>query len=176
MIAISPTQDTSSNEPPPVRLGRSPESNKGESDLPRPGQGREGAAIFLLHEWGERVCRQLSRALRTRFQLRANEIKVLLAVHRSPGISAKHIAEQTSLDKVVVSRAVRTLTTAGHVRRTPSEADYRCTELWLSEAGARAQAEIALILPQLLTDRLSGLDQCEHEVLCKILKNLGRLL
>jgi len=125
--------------------------------------------IFRLCDWSRRVFASSSRTLWVRTGLTFNEARVLLLLRQTPGVYARDLVSGTSLDKVLVSRALAKLNDAGYVHRTTNEHDRRCSVLHLSEFGKRVCDEIGPLLKSLDVPALSN---AERSLLCKVLAHL----
>lgn len=78
-----------------------------------------------------------------RFHLNLTEWRVMLTLADRPGVSAQELSDYTGLDKMSVSRVVRSLEAQGRLEREGSETDRRKRHLYLTEAGWQVYEEIA---------------------------------
>ncbi|MCR6644506.1 MAG: MarR family winged helix-turn-helix transcriptional regulator [Terricaulis sp.] len=86
---------------------------------------------YRLSILSNRVSRAIAARYAKAFDLTIPEWRIIAVLGRSPGLSAKDIAEATEMDKVAVSRAVARLSAAGRItgksrsgRRAPPEAGF----------------------------------------------------
>lgn len=81
-------------------------------------------------------------------QLTLPQLRVLLQVRRTPGVTIGQLAKQLGVTVSTISGLVTKLVDRGLVTRTPSAADRRQLPLQLTEAGADLAGElVADILP-----------------------------
>lgn len=78
-----------------------------------------------------------------RFRLSLIEWRGMLTIADRPGITAQALADYTGLDKMSVSRLVRSLEAQGRLLREASEADRRMFHLSLTPEGWAVYSEIA---------------------------------
>ncbi|HYF17127.1 MAG TPA: MarR family transcriptional regulator [Ramlibacter sp.] len=78
-----------------------------------------------------------------RFHLNLTEWRIMLTLADRPGASAQELSDYTGLDKMSVSRVVRSLEAQGRLEREGSEEDRRKRHLFLTEAGWKVYEAIA---------------------------------
>ena len=78
-----------------------------------------------------------------RFHLNLNDWRIMLTLADRPGVTAQELSEYTGLDKMSVSRAVRSLEGQGRLARQGNEADRRLRHLFLTDEGWQVYEEIA---------------------------------
>ncbi len=92
------------------------------------------------------------------------------------GMQATEIVSRSSMDKVVVSRAVKRMEENGFLKRTDNKADRRSHLLSLSDTGRAAFEDLAPKLMAVEQQMLDGLDEEEIRsilnAMSKIRKNL----
>ena len=127
---------------------------------------------YVLNNLAERVSAGLSRIYADEYQLSIPEWRVIAVLARHAGLSARDVAELTSMDAVAVSRAVSRLLGSGRIRRDVSKSDRRRSVLRLSRRGIavyRAVAPLALdyereLLEGMSADERQALDLALHKL------------
>lgn len=93
--------------------------------------------IFLVLDEGDQY-------LFGRYDLSVMRFYALYHLEYHPGISLSELSDLLLCDKSNVTRMVKTLEERGYVERQPHETDRRTSRLYLTPAGARIQAEVAV--------------------------------
>lgn len=107
-----------------------------------------------------------------RFHLNLTEWRVLLTVADLPGVSAQALADYTGLDKMSVSRVVRSLEAQGRMVREGSESDRRMLHLYLTEEGWKVYEAIVASAVQREAQIYAGLSAGERQTLQRLLRKL----
>lgn len=108
------------------------------------------------------VSMSIAAAYQRDFALSIPEWRVLAVLARFPDLSAIEVAERTAMDKVAVSRAVRSLVAARRVVRSFDKGDRRKSILRLSASGKSVYMRVvprALRYEQKLLNALSPSDR-----------------
>jgi DNA-binding MarR family transcriptional regulator len=130
---------------------------------------------FLPYRF-DRLAKHISVSLagvyRRRFSVSVPQWRILALLHETPHMSAKDIAQQGNLDKVMVSRALVGLEERGLLERYISAEDARVNELCLTLVGAQLFECIAPLALRWEADFLKVLTQQEREDLSGILYKL----
>lgn len=114
---------------------------------------------YRLSVLSNEVSAAIASAYQLRFDLSVPEWRVIAVLARHAGLSARDVAELTSMDAVAVSRAVRRLLASDRIRRDVSKSDRRRSVLRLSRRGVavyRAVAPLALGYEQELLEGMSA--------------------
>ena len=98
--------------------------------------------------------------------------RVMAVLAEHPEFTATDIAEYTAMDKATISRAIRTLSEAGHIKRKASQKDGRSSHLQMTKQGKKLYAEIVPKVRKQETSLLSSLNEKEAKTLDKIMKKL----
>jgi DNA-binding MarR family transcriptional regulator len=123
------------------------------------------------------VSSAIAGAYRERFALSVSEWRVLAVLANTPDLSAAEVAERTAMDKVAVSRAVRSLLKSARLERRVARADRRRSVLRLTAAGRRVHREVAPVALAYEHALLQPLADAERRVLDRTLDMLlGRAL
>jgi DNA-binding MarR family transcriptional regulator len=79
-----------------------------------------------------------------RFGMNLTDWRMMVTIADRPGITAQELSDYCGLDKMSVSRAVRSLEDQGRLVREGSDTDRRMLHLHLTEAGWAVYDEIAV--------------------------------
>ena len=148
-------------------------------------EGAGGApAPFALEEFlphrlsvvSARAHRLFARAYADRAKLSVPEWQVLSVLARSGDLCATDVARQAAMDKVKVSRAVRSLIERKLVRRAEDRRDRRVRRLAITAVGRRVQAGTMPLVHALESEMLGPLSAEERERLRAVLSRLDRHL
>jgi DNA-binding MarR family transcriptional regulator len=117
---------------------------------------------YRLSVLSNTVSMSIAHAYERDFALSIPEWRVVAVLARFPNLSAIEVAERTAMDKVAVSRAVRSLVAARRLVRSFDKGDRRRSILRLSAGGRSVYtkvAPLALRYEQNLLDALSATDR-----------------
>jgi DNA-binding MarR family transcriptional regulator len=118
------------------------------------------------------VSRAIAQRYEAEFGLSIPEWRVMALLGAEPGLTASEVAEATPMDKVAVSRAVRSLVAAGRVRATADRDDARRQRLALTPAGMAIYRRIVPVARALEARFLAGLDTRERAALDDLVTRL----
>ncbi len=143
-----------------------------------------GAPMFVLEEFlphrlsvvSARARRLFARAYAERAGLSVAEWQVLSVLARSGDLSATDVARQAAMDKVKVSRAVRSLLERRLLRRAEDRRDRRVRRLAITPLGRRTQAGVMPLAHALESEMLGPLSTEDRERLRAALSRLDRHL
>ena len=79
----------------------------------------------------------IARSYRDQHQISVIEWRIMAVLGRYPGLTASEIGERTAMDKVAISRAVKTLVERGLLERLTDAEDRRRMHLQLSPGPGR---------------------------------------
>lgn len=119
------------------------------------------------------VSRAIAARYEAEFGLTIPEWRVMALLGASPGLTATEVAEATPMDKVAISRAVRSLSDAGRLRATADGADGRRQRLTLTPAGESVYRRIVPLARALEARLLEDLSVSERATLNRLLSRLG---
>lgn len=114
----------------------------------------------------------IARAYRARFGLKIAEWRIIAVLAHAEPLTQFGIAQATEMDKITVSRAVRTLMERGLVTRAVGEADARERQVRLSAEGRQLHRDIAPLALDAERELLGALSIEEREVLMAALAKL----
>jgi len=128
---------------------------------------------YRLSVLTNRVSNAIARHYSERFSLSIPEWRVIAVLGQTPGLSAREVAERTAMDKVQVSRAVRSLLAARRLRRVAHARDGRTAHLSLSAHGLAIYNEVVPLALTLEKRLLSVLSAEERKTLDVLLTKLS---
>ena len=146
--------------------------------------GAEDAPAFALEEFlphrlsvvSARAHRLFARAYAEQVGLTMAEWQVLAVLARSGDLSATAVARQAAMDKVKVSRAVRSLLERRLLRRAEDRRDRRVRRLAITALGRRTQAAMMPLVHALESEMLGPLSAEDRDRLGAVLSRLDRHL
>jgi len=119
------------------------------------------------------VSQGISMSYREKYDITIIEWRILAVLGRFPGLSASKIVERTAMDKVAVSRAVKTLVEKGLVRRVTDPDDRRRMTLHITDGPGNRVLKAVIPLAQNYEKQLLGaLNHEEEKALFKSLEKL----
>jgi len=134
---------------------------------------------YRLSILSNRVSRAIAARYAKAFDLTIPEWRIIAVLGRTPGLTAKDIAEATEMDKVAVSRAVARLTASRRVAAAYDPGDARRQLLSLTREGESVHARIApiaLASERRLLSSLSVRERAELDTLLYRLLEAARTL
>lgn len=152
---------------------------KPEPQRPRDLLVLEDFLPYRLSILSNRVSRAIAARYAKAFDLTIPEWRIIAVLGRTPGLTAKDIAEATEMDKVAVSRAVARLTAARRVASAYDPEDARRQLLSLTREGESVHARIApiaLASEQRLLANLTARERAELDALLNRLLAAARTL
>lgn len=124
---------------------------------------------YRLAVTSNQVSRLIARAYQDRFGLTIWEWRVIALLGEAEPMTAQALSDIAAMDKVSVSRAVKTLVERDLVVQAERESDRRSRDLHLTEAGRRTYREITPVALDAEADLLTGLDDAEIAKLAQML-------
>jgi DNA-binding MarR family transcriptional regulator len=128
---------------------------------------------YRLSILSNRVSSAIAKRYAKAFNLTIPEWRVIAVLGRTPGLTAKEVAEATEMDKVAVSRAVARLVAARRVAAAEDRDDARRQRLTLTGAGAALHAKIAPLALETEQKLLSALDARDRAMLDRLIARLS---
>lgn len=131
---------------------------------------------YLLVNLSKRLSTALSATYQRDYDLSVHEWRVLANLNQSGALTSKEIGEQTYMDKVKVSRAIKGLDEKGWTRKGPHPSDSRAYLVSLTAAGRRV---IEKIIPRVLSwesELLQALSTQERAALMTAIHKLNARL
>jgi DNA-binding MarR family transcriptional regulator len=83
------------------------------------------------------VSQGIARSYRERHDIGVTEWRILAVLGRFPGLTASEVTERTAMDKVAISRGVKSLTAKGLLERRTDTGDRRRQRLFITAAKGR---------------------------------------
>ena len=166
------------------RMGEDLMERRPAAARPPTAEGAADAPMFVLEEFlphrlsvvSARARRLFARAYAERAGLSVAEWQVLSVLARSGDLSATDVARQAAMDKVKVSRAVRSLLERRLLRRAEDRRDRRVRRLAITPLGRRTQAGVMPLAHALESEMLGPLSTEDRERLRAALSRLDRHL
>jgi len=119
------------------------------------------------------ISQGMARSYRNRHDISVPEWRVLAVLGRFPGLTASEVVERTAMDKVAISRAVKSLEGKGLLERRTDAGDRRRQNLVITQgAGQAVLREVIPMAQRYETELLSALDDNEFSQLQKLMTKL----
>ena len=123
------------------------------------------------------ISQGIAAAYRDRFDINTTEWRVLAVIGHYPGLTASDVVERTAMDKVAISRAVKSMEEKNLLERIPDDRDRRRNRLFLTPGKGRQI--LAEIIPQAREFELRMLDslrRSDRQSLDRIIETLSAYL
>jgi DNA-binding MarR family transcriptional regulator len=139
-----------------------------------PDGSRTGADDLLseVHILASLISRAFAGALDRGFGMSVAEWRVMMTLHRHPGLTAAGITSRWAMDKMAISRAIQRLQTAGYIRRDRNPDDRRSYRLSLTDSGMALHRRILPMANERYRAFLSCLSRDEAATLRQALGKL----
>lgn len=119
------------------------------------------------------ISQGIAHSYRQKYDISVTEWRILAVLGRFPGLAAQEIAERTAMDKVAVSRAVKTLVQKDLLQRITDPADRRRLTLHITPGKGRHVLQKVIPLAQEYETLLLGtLTPGEQSALFSAIKKL----
>jgi len=128
---------------------------------------------YRLAILSSRISQSIADRYEEKFSLSLPEWRVMAILGEEPDLSAAEVAERSALDKVAVSRAVKSLLAGKRLERHFSSDDRRRSVLSLSANGLQIYKKVLPLALAYEKALLSGLNREEQEFLDGILDKLA---
>jgi DNA-binding MarR family transcriptional regulator len=119
------------------------------------------------------VSQGIASTYRDRFGISITEWRILAVLGRFPGLTASDVVKRTAMDKVSISRAVKTLMEKGLLERTTDSGDRRRRRLRLTDNSGTQVLE--QIIPQAAAFEARLLDVLDQQEIELFLGTLDKL-
>jgi DNA-binding MarR family transcriptional regulator len=127
---------------------------------------------YRLSVLANRISHGFSRLYEEKFDLKLPEWRVMAALGRRPGITAREVADFTAMDKVAISRAVGRLIRMDRIVAEADSADGRRQKLSLSDAGLDIYRQIIPLAKRIEAALTEGVTDGDLAILDKLLTRL----
>ncbi len=127
---------------------------------------------YLVRVFYRAVSSSVSEVYASRYGLSVSEWRTMAVLGPQRAMSATEIVEQSSMDKVNVSRAIKGLRRAGYLRRDINGDDRRRAVLRLTDEGVRVYRTLVPLLLELEVELLKGLSPEEQETLARLMEKV----
>lgn len=118
------------------------------------------------------VSMSIAHAYEREFGLTIPEWRVMAVLARYPNVSAVEVAQRTAMDKVAVSRAVRSLVASRRVARRFDKGDRRKSMLRLSAVGRSVYSRVAPLALEYEKRLLNALSSSDRRALDRLIARL----
>lgn len=127
------------------------------------------------------VSQGIAAAYHDTYDISITEWRILAVLGRFPGLTASEVVGRTAMDKVAISRAVKSMMEKGLVSRSIDQADRRRRQLHLTpEKGQKVLGEIIPLARSFEDQLLKALDPAEakafHQTMEKLQEQADKLL
>jgi DNA-binding MarR family transcriptional regulator len=117
----------------------------------------------------------LARRYRDQYPLSVTEWRILAVLGRFPGLAAREVCERTAMDKVAISRGVRSLMKQGLLQRHRDRDDRRRQRLFISPGrGERVLRSVVPVALEYERQLLAALSDRDLQNLSGIMQKLLR--
>jgi len=127
---------------------------------------------YRLSVLANRISHGFGRLYEQKFDLKLPEWRVMAALGRRPGITAREVADFTAMDKVAISRAVARLMEMNRVVAETDSTDGRRQKLTLSDAGLEIYRQIIPMAKRIEAALTEGITDGDLAVLDRLLTRL----
>lgn len=131
---------------------------------------------YQLSALSLKISKGLAKHYRSRFNISVSEWRVLVILNNHPNITAKTIATHTQMDKVPISRALKSLSEKDYITQKPHPDDARAT---INRLSAQGDALMAAVIPDAIKYEQSLLKQfsdAERRQLKQLIDKFNRIL
>lgn len=121
------------------------------------------------------ISQGIAASYRDRYGISITEWRILAVLGRYPGLTASEVVERTAMDKVAISRAVKTMMQNRLLSRETDSEDRRRQRLYLTPDQGRAI--LKAIIPQAIrfeAELLQSLTASERRTLDTLIRKLAQ--
>lgn len=115
----------------------------------------------------------ISHTMKSISEGKGSQKRILITLEDSGPITQSGLTEYLHIQPGSVSEVLGKMEHSGLIRRTPSQADQRTSDLTLTEMGRKEAKEAALQRQQRQNTMFSGLTEEEKEILLHLLEKLN---
>ena len=128
---------------------------------------------YRLSVLANTVSQGIARSYRQRHDISVTEWRILAVLGRFPGLTASEVTERTAMDKVAISRGVKSLVEKGLLERRTDAADRRRQRLFITPGkGRRVLDEVIPMARDYERQLLQPLSVAERAALSDLLAKL----
>jgi DNA-binding MarR family transcriptional regulator len=128
---------------------------------------------YRLSVLANTVSQGIARGYRQRHDISVTEWRILAVLGRFPGLTASEVTEHTAMDKVAISRGVKSLTEKGLLERRTDAGDRRRQRLFITPGkGRRVLDEVIPMARDYERQLLQPLSAAERATLSDLLARL----
>ena len=127
---------------------------------------------YMVRVFYRSVSESISHIYTSKFNLSVSEWRVLVVLGTSNVFSASEIVERSSVTKVNVSRATKSLQKRGLLKRDINGTDKRRAALRLTAEGKEIYTVLVPLVTALEVELLDGLTQDEFDMLLRLMSKI----
>jgi DNA-binding MarR family transcriptional regulator len=127
---------------------------------------------FRINVLNNQLTRRIARFYGEQYKLSGPEWRVMAVLGQSGALNALSVAEQTTMDRVRVSRAIAKLLKSGIVTRQSDPEDRRRAILELTDKGQKIYSRIVPLVQDIEADILAALSTAERTALERVLAKI----
>lgn len=117
--------------------------------------------------------RDLGHMIRFLFEGKGSQKRILIILNETGKMTQRELTERIGVQPGSASEVIGKLESAGLIRRTPSEADRRTTDIQLTEAGKARAEEAAAQRKKRHQEMFSCLSEEEKETMLTLIEKLN---
>lgn len=126
---------------------------------------------LLIHDIARLFKKNFDRRVRSLGLTRSQWLAVA-TLRRHPGISQSQLADKLDVEPITAARTIDRLQKSGWIERRPDEKDRRINRIYLTSRVKDVVARMRTLALQTRNDALSGVEQKDHEMILRILKQI----
>lgn len=123
-----------------------------------------------------KISKGIAEHYQDQFGINISEWRVLVILYKNPDITAKKIAGLSEMDKVRISRTLKTLVEKDYVTQKPHPLDARAKNYELNERGKYLMRAVIPDALRYEKDLMSQLSKVEQEQLQHLISKFNRIL
>lgn len=127
---------------------------------------------YKLSILSQTVSRLIAQDYESRFGLTMNQWRCIVIIGNHEAITAKHICDLALLDKMTVSRAIRTLEARKLIKLSASPKDARKRLIYLTPIGRKIRTDVLPVAQNYERKLLGALSNSEIQALDSITEKL----
>jgi DNA-binding MarR family transcriptional regulator len=119
------------------------------------------------------ISQGIAASYRNSHDISITEWRILAVLGRFPGLPASEVAERTAMDKVAISRAVKSLEEKGYLQRKTDKSDRRRQSLYITQGlGQSVLSEVVPLARSYEEEMVSALSEPQLTTLLGLMEKL----
>lgn len=123
-----------------------------------------------------KISKGIAEHYQDQFGINISEWRVLVILYKNPDVTAKKIAQLSEMDKVRISRTLKTLVEKDYLTQKPHPLDARAKNYQLNKRGKYLMRAVIPDALRYEKDLMSQLSQQEREQLQHLIGKFNRIL